>query len=175
MIHTNTVKTEKEFTEIFYNSCQHYTSEQNELKKLSKTYWIDLTGHLTGYFSLENRLAITLKAIKLVNENLSHSPLEEAWQHVVRNFHQQNHWGFQTTSVKPVYEKTEDQKIFWKLFKYVWAFFQSMIILKIAVYYFGLESANNPDETNVIWVWIFFSLSVSSLVFFAYRNRKDQG
>lgn len=172
------MKTEKEFSNFFVEAAaQPYSlSIENEqaLNDLSGNYWIDLTSHLSSYFSYEDRLQITQKAAVLLNEQLRSETFNEAWKNVLRDFNQKQQWGFQTTSIKPKKVQNEEEKIFWKLFKYVWAFFQSMVILKIAVYYFGLESASNPDQTSKIWVWLFFSLSASSLIFFAYRNRHDK-
>jgi hypothetical protein len=167
------VKTEKEFSIYFIDSCQQNTLFKNEITRLSITYWKDLTGHLHGYFSNEDRLLVTEKAAKMLAEQLLLQNFNTAWVNVIKNFTQNNNWGFTLTHKKPKLKKTEEQKIFSKLFKYVWAFFQSMIVLKIAVYYFGLESADRPDEISVVWVWLFFSISAGSLFFFAYRNRND--
>lgn len=176
--YTQDVKTEKEFSEYFVQVYQRNleisdTSPQ-EIKNLSENYWSDLTSHLSFYFSNEVRLQITEKSATLLAKNRISSEFTQAWKMVLLDFNNNNYWNFQTVTKKPKVTQTEEQKIFWKLFKYGWAFFQSMIILKIAVYYFGLESADHPDQVSSIWVWVFFSLSVSSLVFFAYRNRHDK-
>lgn len=168
------MKTEKEFSDFFVDSCQHEPIYSDLVKSVSNTYWLDLTTHLSGYFSNEDRLAITQKAAETFSLNLKNQPPETAWREVIRNFIQNNQWGYITSNKKPVVKQTEEQKIFWTLFKYTWAFFQSMVILKIAVYYFGLESAERPDEISVVWVWLFFALSTGSLFFFAYRNRQDK-
>ncbi len=172
------MKTEKEFSDYFFNHYIHQINSDQEsfkaeVENLALSYWSDLTTHITGYFSFEDRLAITeLAAQKLVHE-LKNKTFIEAWKQVIRDFVHNQQWGYLPTSVKPKKIQTEEQKIFWKLFKYAWAFFQSMVILKIAVYYFGLESADHPNETSVFWVWFFFGLSAFSLAFFAYRNRHD--
>ncbi len=164
------MKTEKEFSDYFVDSCSHEPVHRDLVISISKTYWMDLTTHLSGYFSNEDRLEITKIAALKLSENLnSNTP----WAQVIRNFTQTNQWGFKTISKKPLVKQTEEQKIFWQLFKYAWALFQSMIVLKIAVYYFGLESAERPDEISVVWVWLFFGVSAGSLAFFAYRNRND--
>lgn len=177
------MKTEKEFSDFFVESCQHEAQFDDYVNDVAKNYWSDLTTHLNTYFTNEDRLKITQKAAELLSENLKKVPLDEisskearteAWASAIRNFVQNNYWGFQSTTRKPKIKQTEEQQIFWKIFKYTWAFFQSMIVLKIAVYYFGLESASNPEETSVLWVWFFFSISVGSLAFFAYRNRHDK-
>lgn len=169
------MKTEKEFSDFFIASCQsQLTPEQQAFfVEKSKTYWLDLTSHLSTYFSNEDRLAITAKAAQFLDQNLQTEPLENAWVQVLRDFNTQKYWGYKTTTQKPKPVKTEEQKIFWQLFKYVWALFQSMIVLKIAVYYFGLGSAEHPDQISVFWVWLFFLISAGSLALFAYRNRHD--
>lgn len=168
------MKTENEFANYFIDSCQHEQQFNQYVVNVSKTYWMDLTTHLSGYFTNEDRLAITQKAAEHLSENLKLTAPDLAWANVIRHFIQHNQWGYTTSNTKPIIKKTEEQKIFWKFFKYAWAFFQSMIVLKIAVYYYGLESAEHPDEVSVLWVWMFFGISVGSLFFFAYRNRNEK-
>lgn len=168
------MKTEKEFADYFIDSCQHDPQFNENVLQVSKTYWMDLTTNLSGYFSNEDRLEITKKAAELLSKNLKNKHIDSAWADVIRDFTQNNQWGFRTSNKRPEIKKTEEQKIFWRFFKYAWAFFQSMIVLKIAVYYYGLESAEHPDEVSVLWVWLFFSVSVGSLFFFAYRNRNEK-
>lgn len=168
------MKTEKEFADFFIDSCRHDPQFNEYVLNVSKTYWVDLTTHLSGHFSNEDRLAITKKAAELLSDNLKNSRTDLAWSNVIRDFVVNSQWGYNTTNTKPTVKKTEEQKIFWRFFKYAWAFFQSMIILKIAVYYYGLESAEHPDEVSVGWVWLFFGISVGSLFFFAYRNRNEK-
>lgn len=176
------MKTEKEFSEFFFDSCEHAPAFADFVRHTSTNYWSDMTAHVSEYFSSEDRLAITEKAARRLSDELksisihsSDEAMTQAWVRVIRNFIDNRQWGYETVRKKPKAKQTEEQKIFWKLFRYTWAFFQSMVILKIAVYYFGLESADKPDETSVIWVWLFFGLSAGSLAYFAYRNRNDQG
>ena len=168
------MKTEKEFSDFFIESCQHDIKFNEYVEAIAKNHWVDLTAHLNTYFSNENRLQITKNAAELLSENLKNTVLVQAWPQVIRDFVQNNYWGFQNITKKPKIKQTEEQQIFWKVFKYIWAFVQSMFILKVAVYYFGLESAENPNQTSVIWVWLFFSISAGSLIYFAYRNRNDK-
>lgn len=167
------MKTEKDFENLFFNSCQHEAQNTVLVSNLSKNYWIDLTSHLNGYFSPLDKIEITIEAAKKLSQNLISVNTNEAWILVIQDFNAHNYWNYPILTKKPKALKTEQQKISSKLFKYGWAFFQSMIILKVAVYYFGLESAENPKETSVVWVWFFFALSTGSLIFFAYRNWKD--
>jgi len=176
--YTQDVKTEKEFSEYFLQIYQEHAQQNDtspqDVKNLADVYWSDLTAHLSFYFSNEDRLKMTEKAAVLLAKNKSEHEFTEAWKRVLLDFNQNNYWNFRSVQKKPKVAQTEEQKIFWKLFKYTWAFFQAMVILKIAVYYFGLESASHPDQVSSIWVWIFFGLSVSSLGFFAYFNRNDK-
>lgn len=142
-----------------------------ELRNLSEHFWIDLTSHVEGYFDETQQKAITKMACNRIKT--SYIPLNQNWRLIVLDFIQNANWGFKPLRKKPKKPLTEEQKNSRQLFRYGWAFFQSMIILKIAVYYFGLESAENPDRTNPMWVWFFFGLSAGSLIFFAYRNRHD--
>lgn len=166
------MKTEKDFEDLFYNSCQHNSENAEWIRDLSKKYWIDLTSHLNGYFADESKVNITSKAAYQLSQKLINTTRDAAWVQVIEDFNQ-NYWNYPLLEKKPKQTKTEQQKISRKLFKYVWAFFQSMIILKIAVYYFGLKSAENPNEISPAWVAFFFAVSVGSLVYFAVRNRKD--
>lgn len=167
------MKTEQEFSDFFVESCQHENKLKEYVSTIAKNYWLDLTAHLNTYFTNEDRLQITKKAAELLSENLKTMPQEEAWPSVIRDFIQHN-WGFQSISRKPKIKKTEDQEIFWKIFKYVWAFIQSMFIIKTAVYFFGIKATNDPDEMSIGWMWLFFAISTASLAYFAYRNRHDK-
>ena len=190
------MKTEKEFSDFFVESCQHENQQDNQrdyqqknnyndlITEIAKNYWLDLTSHLNTYFSNEDRLSITEKAAGMLSENLRSMPTkavrleaarpEEAWPMVIRDFLQNNYWGFQKKAKKPEKKKTEEQRIFWKFFKYIWAFVQSTFIIKTAVYFFGVESAWRPNEISIWWMWLFFAISTASLFYFAYRNRHDK-
>ncbi len=172
MLKSQKMKTEDEYSQLFLENCQ--IEKSNELELLSKNYWSDLTSHLQGHFSHESRQTITITAANKLNLELKKGRLlNEAWSDVIRDFISNNLWNESTTRIKPLKKQTEEQIIFWRLFRYTWSFFQAMVILKIAVYYFGLEGANRPDEIHPAWVWVFFGLSAGSLTYFAYRNRND--
>lgn len=167
------MKTEKEFSDFFVESCQHENKFKDLVLEVAQNYWLDLTAHLNTYFSNEDRLQITAKAAAKLSENLTEPSRQEAWANVVRDFLQNNYWDFQKIVKRPTKKKTEEQRIFWKFFKYTWAFVQSMFIIKTAVYFFGVEAARRPDELSIGWMWLFFAISTASLFYFAYRNRHD--
>ena len=168
-----TVKTEKEFSEFFVESCAA-PNQQDFVRNLSAHYWSDLTTHLNRYFSNEDRLLITKQAAKELSDQLQIEKPEEAWKKVIRSF-AGNCWGFVSQDRKPQSKKTEEQLIFWKFFKYAWAMFQATILVKIAILYFGLSSAENPEQISSIWIVLACAVSLGSLGFFAYRNRNDKG
>ena len=166
------MKTEKEFSEFFIDSCSG-AGEQDFINHLSAHYWSDLTTHLNRYFSNEDRLSITSRAAQALSANLQTQTAEEAWKNVIRSFVAGNCWGFVSQDKKPHAKKTEEQLIFRKFFKYTWVLIQAMILVKIAILFFGLRSAENPDQVSSLWVWVICAFSVGSLGLFAYRNRKD--
>lgn len=168
------MKTEQEFSDFFTESSVQSGVDPQLAAELSKKYWIDLTSHLNRYFSAADRDSITRLAAQKFAEQLKNEEPETAWKNVVRSFISENNWNFKFSDKKPEVKKTEEQVIFWNLFKYGWALFQSMVILKIAVMYFGLQSALHP-ETNPFWLLFFIGLAAGSLFFFAYRNRNDNG
>lgn len=168
------MKTEKEFADFFADSCRHEVQFAEQIKLIAKNHWLDLTAHLNTYFSNEDRLNITKKAAEQLAHNFKTMPPEEAWPAVIRNFLANQYWGFQPILQKPQIKKTPEQQIFWNLFKYVWAFVQSMFIIKTAVYFFGIEATRHPEKLSIGWMWLFFTISVGSLFFFAYRNRNEK-
>ncbi len=166
------MKTETEYQQLFLENC---AAENPEAAVIAKHYWIDMTAHLTSYFSHESREYITIYAAGLLKEKIKNGiAADQAWKDVIRDFLSNNYWTQSPQIKKPEVKKTEEQKIFWHLFKYGWALFQAMIVIKIAIYYFGIEGAAHPDQTNPAWVWVFFGISLISLFAFAYRNRKDE-
>ena len=167
------MKTEKEFSEFFVDSCLA-SREHDFVNELSAHYWSDLTTHLSRYFSNDDRLKITKRAAQELSEHLQTQSPEEAWKSVIRSFVTHSCWGFASQKKKPEAKKTEEQLIFWKFFKYAWVLFQAMILVKIAILFFGLRSAENPSQVSSIWIWVICLFSLASLGLFAYRNRNDK-
>jgi hypothetical protein len=171
------VKTEKEFSESFveaYRQAKPQILWLNEVQMLSPHYWSDLTSHLSSYFSNEDRLAITKKAATLLAHQSQARSCDEAWKTVLRNFNEKHYWNFQQISHKPKVEKTEEQKIFWKLFKYISTLLISLLVLKTGFYLVGMRSANNPDQVSPYWVWFIFGLCLAFMILFIYKNSDDK-
>jgi polyferredoxin len=112
---------------------------------------------------------------KLATTNKVESPEEfqTAWNEVVRDFHK-NQWGQQRLLKKEKKPKTEEQKIFWELFSYIWILVQAMLIVKTVVFYLGIKSANEDTAEGKIYVISAILFSFTSLIFFAYRKSKKE-
>jgi len=130
-----------------------------------------------GYFSTEDENKIQEMAAQRTLEEYQKSSrsLLKIWNEQIVHFHQNRYWGYSTQSQKPKKELTQEQKINREVFSYIWAFIQSMIILKFAVYYFGLEFAERHDPVNLFFLILAILSSFASLAFFAYRkSRRDK-
>lgn len=97
--------------------------------------------------------------------------LQKAWNEIVRDFHQ-NFWGEKRLLKKEKKPKTEEQKIFWELFSYIWMMLQATLVVKTAVFYFGIKSAAEDSAEGKIYVTLAILFSFVSLFLFAYRKSK---
>lgn len=107
-------------------------------------------------------------------EKIDANEIRQKWSLVVVDFHRNQYWGHQPTSLKPKRPHSSEQKIRRELFSYIWVFFQSMIVLKTAVYFFGLEYADKREPINLFFLLAAITTSFSSLIFFAYRKSRKQ-
>lgn len=169
------MKTEKEFSEIFVASCNCDQGQRDFLAELSTHYWIDLTSHLNRFFSNDDRVQITEKAAKELALQLGMHASQDAWKNVIRSFLKQDNWGFSTIDKKPQPKETEEQKIFWKFFKYVSVLFAGMVLLKFVILFLGMQAAENPNQVSSQWVYVICVLAAGLLALFVYRNRNDNG
>lgn len=74
-------------------------------------------------------------------------------------------------------ENKKKSDINWRGAKYVWAAFQALVVMKIAILYFGGEMSIEPTPKNIALFLGALAFSFGSLIFFAYkegRNNKDQ-
>jgi len=61
------------------------------------------------------------------------------------------------------------------MFRFIWSAFQSLIILKAFVLYFGLSYAIDSTRFNLIGLIVSISVSFGSLLWFAIRqSRHDE-
>lgn len=155
-------------------------SQQEALMPLAKEIGAKVSADFKpneNFFSDEDLKAIMAKASQMVAYSTNSVDPEELlkhWNHAVVDFHRNRYWGFTPQTKKPKRAPTEDQKIRKELFSYIWVFFQSMIVLKTAVYFFGLEYADKREPLNLFLLLAAIGTSFGSLIFFAYRKGRKQ-
>ncbi len=108
--------------------------------------------------------------LKLSTTPVTAGELRQAWNMVVADFHRNNYWNFEPTTEKRPKVLTEEQKTFREMFPYVWAVIQSGIILKTAVYYFGIRSSTDPSTENHIFLYLALATSAGTLIYFAWKK-----
>ncbi|WP_413294369.1 hypothetical protein ACLSU7_04515 [Bdellovibrio sp. HCB185ZH] len=131
-----------------------------------------------GFFTEADETALRALALEKLDQELlksgsaevTASELRSAWNTVVADFHRNNYWDFQPTLEKRPKVLTQEQKTFREMFPYVWAVIQSGIILKTAVYYFGIRSSNDPSTENHIFLYLALATSAGTLIYFAFRH-----
>ena len=144
------------------------------LNQLDKSIAEDLWKSAGGYWSEASIAKFRATAIDMLAKSLTgeaRQDYQNAWGLVVRDFHK-NFWGEQRLEKKPKKEKTEEQKIFWELFSYIWMLLQAALVTKTAVFYFGIKSAEEDTTEGKIYVVLAILFSFASLMFFAYRKSK---
>lgn len=148
-------------------------ASQDSLKELSRQLQSDFASSLGGYFSLEDQKRISQEAatrlVQAMTPDIESSPIREEWRKIVTDFHQNQHWGFQTQKQKPAKAPSEEQRRLREIAPYIGIAFQAWIVMKLIIYYFGIEAADNPDETP--WVLYFaIAFSFGSLMVFAWSK-----
>ncbi|UYL08506.1 hypothetical protein B9G69_015795 [Bdellovibrio sp. SKB1291214] len=131
-----------------------------------------------GFFTEADEISLREMALAKLDEELAKTPspcksaddVRKSWNAVVTDFHRNNYWNFQPTAEKRPRVLTQDQKTFREMFPYVWAVIQSGIVLKTAVYYFGIRSSSDPSTENHIFLYLALATSAGTLIFFAWKN-----
>lgn len=136
----------------------------------------DLWQSAGGHWSQESIDIFRIKALRKLAEKVDSagdSEVSALWVEVVRDFHQ-TFWGEKRLEKKEKKEKTEEQRIFWELFSYIWVLLQAVFITKTAVFYFGIKSAQEDSSEGKIYVLLAILFSFISLAWFAYRKSKKK-
>lgn len=144
------------------------------LTRLESTCAQDLWISAGGHWSSESIQTFRSIAMEQIAEALKGETAEEyqsAWVEVVRSFHV-NYWGQQRLQKKEKAPATEEKKIFWELFSYIWIMLQATLITKTAVFYFGIKSAQEDTSEGKIYVALAILFSFVSLIWFAIRKSK---
>ncbi|MGZ3803993.1 MAG: hypothetical protein ACXVB4_07285 [Pseudobdellovibrionaceae bacterium] len=147
------------------------------IEALSKQQKQDFASIGGGYFSSESQEFIAKEAASILAKSISEMKLSEIgretlqveWQKIVTDFYQHQYWGQVPQLKKPAKVLTEEQKRTRELASYIWAAFQAWIVMKLVIFYFGLEAADEPQETHW-WLYLAILFSFGSLIFFAWRK-----
>lgn len=171
---------EQVFIDAFkaHNAFDHLAPEnQSYVRELSKQLKSDFASPSGSYFSLETQEAIAREAAGRLEKaldgkaSLNIQEIQKEWGAIVADFYRSQSWGYATQKEKPQKVLTQDQKIVREIAPYIWVAFQAWVIMKLVIYYFGIEAADNPDETPV-FLYLGIAFSFCSLVFFAWRKFK---
>lgn len=148
-----------------------------EIREIAKNHLLDLSPPAGLYFSVETQDLITKEAAQrlaqAIPQTIAQPELSKAtlWLQIVTDFHRGKNWGHQANlKAKPTGPLTQEQKVRRELFPYVWALVQAVVIMKAAVYYFGMQSSNEPSLQNDVLFAIALTISFGSLFVFAWRK-----
>lgn len=166
---------DRKLIDLFLENRKVSSEEEAFLESLESGIAEDLWKSAGGHWSSESidnfkKKAMDCLSAEMANRNIS---ISEAWPFVVRDFHQ-SYWGEIRLAKKEVKPQTQEQKIFWELFAYIWALIQASLITKTAVFYFGINSAAQDSESGRIWVVVAIAYSFISLMWFARRHSKKK-
>jgi hypothetical protein len=139
-------------------------------KSIAQDLWQSAGGTWSGASEdIFRKLAMEKLAKSIHGEN--REDYKKAWNEVVREFHQ-NYWGEKRLLKKEKKAKTQEQKIFWELFSYIWMLLQAALVTKTVVFYLGIKSAQEDSSEGKVYVVLAILFSFTSLIFFAYRKSK---
>ncbi len=141
---------------------------------ISQDLWQSAGGHWSEKsIELFCQKSMSELAQKLPKDSATQTDLQNAWNQVVRDFHQ-NNWGEQRLAKKEKKELTQDQKISRELFAYIFILLQTTFVTKTIVLYFGIASSDSDDPNLKIWVTLAALFTLFNLSFFAYRKFKSK-
>lgn len=143
------------------------------LQRLEASLADDLWKSRGGHWSQESIDTFRRRAMHaLARTQGQGQSLDEGWKSVVRDFHR-SAWEEVPLPRREKKPPSEESRIFWELFPYIWVFLQAGIIMKMVVFYFGIRSVDEAAEpTNPIWLYLAIAFSFGSLFLFAYRRYK---
>lgn len=152
---------------------------ESYLKEIIQNLPQDLSPDRGGYYSVETEELLIRDAaerlaqyLKTCDTPVSFEDLRSGWNAILVDYHRQNNWNYPVQAQKPVKELTQDQKTARELWPYIWVMIQSMIILKTAVYYFGINASADPSASNTVMLIIAILTSFGTLGFFAWRKSR---
>ncbi|MGE0632530.1 MAG: hypothetical protein AB7O96_08990 [Pseudobdellovibrionaceae bacterium] len=146
------------------------------LREISCGLSSDFSSFGHGYLTDANRILVYDKASLMFAHKMDHGNLtaeltRKYWQEVVQDFYANDHWGLILTHQKP----KKENKMFEEGWPYVWGFFQTAILMKVVVYYFGLDVAKEPTLENKLTLIGLLSFSACSMAFTAWKiSRREK-
>lgn len=139
---------------------------EDEITQLMSNAKDDLTASVSGRFSPDDwEKILELAKVKWAQYRRTMEAVP-AWQEVVREFRFSGYWGF-----KPDYRETGVKKKRNLGYQLAWMTFQSMVLTKVAVLWFG-QNYSNDDESFDKWIFfLVLFLIPANAAFFVWRNR----
>lgn len=157
--------------DIFLQSFDSHNSKGSinriDLDNVAESHLDTLTAIRSGYFSIEVLSKISEESGRRLAQQVKQLPLQEAWQKVAEDFHNNSYWGYQTQTTKPKVKKKKNEMI-----GYLWTAFQAIIIMKFITLYFGINAADLDIEWHYRGLGIALLISVVTLMYFAWRKSK---
>jgi hypothetical protein len=150
-----------------YLNCKMETKAHSALLSSAKE---DLTGHISGRFSPEDWQKILRLAEQKLTEykaSLTAADEREAWQAVVRDFHQNACWGF-VPNYRPPRLKRKPVNLG---IKFIIMAMMTMTVTKVAVVWLGQLQTYSDEPMDK---WIFYAVVavvVAGFGRFLWKNR----
>lgn len=168
------------FSQQLGHASEVHGSIKMAVQEIAKSHLLDLSPPAGLHYSVETQDQLTAEAARrlalAVSQSLnSEKSVNELWQDIATDFHRNNRWNFQAgLKTRPQRPPTQEQKVFRELLPYVWSLVQSVVIMKAAVYYFGMQSSNEPSTQNNVLFAITLTISFGSLFIFAWRKSRNE-
>ncbi|KHD88253.1 MAG: hypothetical protein OM95_10130 [Bdellovibrio sp. ArHS] len=146
------------------------------LAELERNIAQDLWQSAGGIWSRESTEKFRKAAMqKLAGEvqGKTQADFQAAWVAVIRDFHLA-HWGEKRLQKKEKKPETQEDRVFWEMFSYIWILLQATFVTKTAIFYFGIKSAQDDTAEGRVYVILAIAFSFISLGWFAYRKSKKK-
>ncbi|MEI7973050.1 MAG: hypothetical protein WCH11_01645 [Bdellovibrio sp.] len=127
----------------------------------------------------EKKRILEIAARNFLSQYHHTTDANRAWQQVVRDFHR-DHYGIdrhlhlkseQTQSPTQLLSSRRSSQIF----RFFWPAFQTLVLMKVVILYFGVQAANQAEETPYWMLGAAVLFSLGNLVYFAWKNRRNEG
>ncbi len=147
--------------------------------ELFKNYLLDLTPVPGFSFSEKQILFLTQKAVDEFAQQLrvqKKSGFEKsyaaAWKVVVEDFHRSHCWGLEAGIKKTLTPKKSPEKKKESVIPYIWTAIQALLVMKVVILYFGLQTEDVAHPNNKFYVFGAILFSMLSLFYFAWKNHR---